>query len=51
MNRGAWWATVHEVAKELDMTEWLNSNDVKAYTKSAETGKTGGTRCVNKDFR
>ena len=20
MDRGAWWATVHEVAKELDMT-------------------------------
>ena len=23
MNRGAWWATVHGVAKELDMTEQL----------------------------
>ena len=23
MDRGAWWATVHGVAKESDMTEWL----------------------------
>ena len=23
MDRGAWWATVHGVAKELDMTEQL----------------------------
>ena len=26
MDRGAWWATVHGVAKELDMTEQLNNN-------------------------
>ena len=26
MDRGAWQAKVHGVAKELDMTEWLNSN-------------------------
>ena len=26
MNRGAWRATVHGVANELDMTEWLNNN-------------------------
>ena len=25
-DRGAWWATVYEVAKELDTTEGLNSN-------------------------
>ena len=24
MDKGAWWATVHGVAKELDMTEQLN---------------------------
>ena len=24
MDRGAWWATAHGVAKESDMTEWLN---------------------------
>jgi len=27
MDRGAWQATVHGVAKELDMTEQLNSNN------------------------
>ena len=26
MNRGAWWATVHEVSKESNMTEQLNNN-------------------------
>ena len=26
MGRGAWWATVHEVTKELGMTERLNKN-------------------------
>ena len=25
MDRGAWWATVHGVAKELDTTWWLNN--------------------------
>ena len=24
MDRGAWWATVHEVTKESDMTKWLH---------------------------
>ena len=28
MDRGAWWATVHGVAKELDVTQWLNNNTV-----------------------
>ena len=28
MDRGAWWATVHEVAKESNMTERLNNNTV-----------------------
>ena len=51
MDRGAWRATVHEVAKEQDTTEWLNNNNVKAYTKSVDTGKNGGTKCVTKDFR
>ena len=27
MDRGAWWATVHGVTEESDMTERLNSND------------------------
>ena len=26
MDRGAWWATVHWVTKELNMAEWLNKN-------------------------
>ena len=26
MDRGAWWAMVHGVTKELDMTERLNNN-------------------------
>ena len=26
MNRGVWWATVHGVTRELDMTQPLNSN-------------------------
>ena len=28
MDRGAWWATVHGVAKELDTTEQLNSSNI-----------------------
>ena len=27
MDRGAWWATVHRVTKELDTTERLNNNN------------------------
>ena len=27
MDREAWWATVHGVAKELDTTWWLNNNN------------------------
>ena len=27
MNREAWWATVHWVAKEVYNTEWLNNNN------------------------
>ena len=27
MDRGAWWAAVHGVAKELDMTYQLNNDD------------------------
>ena len=29
MDRGAWWATVHGVARESDTTEWLNNNNKK----------------------
>ena len=31
MDGGAWWATVHRAAKELDMTEWLNINNKPLY--------------------
>ena len=35
MDRGAWWAAVHGVAKELDMTQRLNNShhfsQVKTY--------------------
>ena len=27
MDRGAWWATVHEVSKEMDATERLNNDN------------------------
>ena len=27
VDRGAWWATVHGVAKESDTTEWLNNSN------------------------
>ena len=27
MDRGAWWATVHEVTKESDMTQQLENNN------------------------
>ena len=26
MDKGAWWATVHGVTKELNMTQLLNNN-------------------------
>ena len=29
MDRGPWWATVHGVAKEMDMASGLNNNNVK----------------------
>ena len=32
-DRGVWWATVHGVAKEPDMTLWLNNNDHKYVTQ------------------
>ena len=28
MDRGAWWATVHGVTKELDITWQLNNNNI-----------------------
>ena len=31
MNRGTWWAVVHGVTKELDMTSQLNNNNFISY--------------------
>ena len=30
MDRGAWWATVHGVMKESDMTQQLNNKNVRS---------------------
>ena len=27
MDREAWWATIHGVTKEWDMTQWLNNSN------------------------
>ena len=34
MDRGAWWAMVHGIAKESDMTERLSNNHLFAILKS-----------------
>ena len=39
MDRGALRATVHGVAKELDMTWWLNNNHNKIEAKYTEGGQ------------
>ena len=31
MDRGAWWVTVHGVAKESDKTEQLNNKNILVY--------------------
>ena len=36
MDRGDWWATVHGVTKELDMTWRLNNNKWQKGTKVAD---------------
>ena len=41
MNRGAWWATVHGVAKESDMTERLNSGSSNSIGYHKPTGCCG----------
>ena len=35
MDRGAWWATIHGVTKESDMTEWLNNTIYHAEHKQS----------------
>ena len=32
MDRGAWWATVHAVTKELDTTEHLNKKEIAMFS-------------------
>ena len=40
MDRGGWWATVHEVAKGLDMTERLTLSHFHFHTKILQLKKT-----------
>ena len=52
MDRGAWEATVHGFAKELDMTWWLNNNN---NIKENEGGKLNkyiqqNTNLIKTDF-
>ena len=43
MYRGAWWATVHRVAKELDVTEQLNNNQADLLRPPQ---KNGSNTCI-----
>ena len=47
MDRGAWWATVHEVEKESDTTEQQNNNNLFHICTSDTTDRTnnGNPRC------
>ena len=36
MDRGAWWATVHEITKELGMTQGLNNNEENLWWRRQE---------------
>ena len=47
MDRGAWWATVHGIAKELDTTEQLNNNLMHLWMRC--TGK-GILSCLCRDL-
>ena len=38
MDRGAGWAIVHRVTKELDMTKWLNNQGFISEQKDQNTG-------------
>ena len=44
MERGAWWATVHGAAEELDTTEQLNNNKTQYSTQQGAGG--GALHCV-----
>ena len=46
MDGGAWWATVHGIAKELVMTEQLNNNNTHShiYKERERQQMTAGVR-------
>ena len=52
MDRGALWATVHEVAKELDMTYWLNNSNKRSadVIKDLEMDYLSGSKVITKVF-
>ena len=43
-DRGAWWAIVHGITKELDMTEQLNNYNKEEVSKENKVGNKGGAR-------
>ena len=47
MDSGAWWVTVHGIAKELDTTERLNNNKLGCWTLRATCNIqfTGSLQC------
>ena len=47
MDRGAWWATVHEVEKESDMTKWLNNNKSSGWYPSTSKIQSETFRCFS----
>ena len=42
MDRGAWWATVHGLEEELDMTQRLNSNNEQSHILGKVFSTNGG---------
>ena len=52
MDRVALWATVHEVAKELDMTYWLNNSNKRSadVIKDLEMDYLSGSKVITKVF-
>ena len=47
MDRGAWWATVHGVAKESDMTSWLNNNGKLFVSSPMSSSHQSGSQKTN----
>ena len=46
MDRGAWQATIHGVAKEMDMTERLNNNNTQGYKANIDRDHTHLMPCL-----